>query len=100
MRVDVVASYRRYRSSHWLYDNPQRFEDQNILNVPNAMAYFINLFAFMESADYILRSLVCTLQFSETPLNFCIALVGSQFYDMLLFALGLGSYQSRFPTSR
>ena len=21
---------------HWLYDNPQRFEDQNILNVPNA----------------------------------------------------------------
>ena len=32
----VVASYRRYRSSHWLYDSPQRFEDQNILNVPNA----------------------------------------------------------------
>ena len=32
----VVASYRRFRSSHWLYDNPQRFEDQNILNVPNA----------------------------------------------------------------
>ena len=26
----------RYTSSHWLYDNPQRFEDQNILNVPNA----------------------------------------------------------------
>ena len=25
----VVASYR-------LYDSPQRFEDQNILNVPNA----------------------------------------------------------------
>ena len=36
MRVAVVASYRRYRSSHWLYDNPQRFEDQNILNVSNA----------------------------------------------------------------
>ena len=36
MCVAVVASYRRYRSSHWLYDNPQRFEDQNILNVPNA----------------------------------------------------------------
>ena len=35
-RVIVVASYRRYRSSHWLYDSPQRFEDQNILNVPNA----------------------------------------------------------------
>ena len=34
--VAVVASYRRYRSSHWLYDNPQHFEDQNILNVPNA----------------------------------------------------------------
>ena len=32
----VVASYRRYRSSHGLYDNLQRFEDQNILNVPNA----------------------------------------------------------------
>ena len=31
----VVASYRRYRSSHWLYDNPQRFEDQNIMNVTN-----------------------------------------------------------------
>ena len=29
-----VALYRRYRSSHWLYDNPLRFEDQNILNVP------------------------------------------------------------------
>ena len=29
------ASYRRYKSSHWLYDNPQRFEDQNILNLPN-----------------------------------------------------------------
>ena len=27
---------RGYRSSHWLYDNPHRFEDQNILNVPNA----------------------------------------------------------------
>ena len=36
VRVAVVASYRRYRPSHWLYDNPQRFEDQNILNVPNA----------------------------------------------------------------
>ena len=36
MRVGVVASYRRYKCSHWLYDNPQRFEDQNILNVPNA----------------------------------------------------------------
>ena len=35
MRVAVEASHRRYRSSHWLYDNPQRFEDQNILNVPN-----------------------------------------------------------------
>ena len=35
VRVDVVASYRQYRSSHWLHDNPQRFEDQNILNVPN-----------------------------------------------------------------
>ena len=30
VRVAVVASYRRYRSSHWLYDNPQHF-DQNIL---------------------------------------------------------------------
>ena len=36
VRVAVVASYRRYRSSHWLYDNPQRFEGQNILNVPKA----------------------------------------------------------------
>ena len=36
VHVAVVASYRWYRSSHWLYDNPQRFEDQNILNVPNA----------------------------------------------------------------
>ena len=36
MRVAVVASYRGYRSSHWLYDNPQRLEGQNILNVPNA----------------------------------------------------------------
>ena len=36
MRLAVVASYRRYRSSHWLYDNLQRFEDQEILNVPNA----------------------------------------------------------------
>ena len=33
MHVSLVASYRRYRSSHWLYDNPQRFEDQNIQNV-------------------------------------------------------------------
>ena len=32
----VVASYRWYISSHWLYDNPQRFEDQNILNILNA----------------------------------------------------------------
>ena len=24
-----------YISSHWLYDKPQRFEDQNILNVPS-----------------------------------------------------------------
>ena len=31
--VAVVVPYRRYRSSHWLYDNPQRIEDQNILNV-------------------------------------------------------------------
>ena len=31
-----MESYRWYRYSHWLYDNPQRFEDQNILNVPNA----------------------------------------------------------------
>ena len=38
MRVAVVASYRRYRSSHWIYDNPQRFEDQNILNVPNVLS--------------------------------------------------------------
>ena len=36
VRVAVVASYRWYRSSHSLYDNPPRFEDQNILNVPNA----------------------------------------------------------------
>ena len=36
VHVAVVVSYRRYRSSHWLYDKPQRFEDQNILNVPNA----------------------------------------------------------------
>ena len=36
VRVAVVASYQRYRSRHWLCDNPQRFEDQNILNVPNA----------------------------------------------------------------
>ena len=28
VRVAVVASYRRYRSSHWFYDNLQRFEDQ------------------------------------------------------------------------
>ena len=34
--VVVVASYRWYRSSHWLYNKPQRFEAQNILNVPNA----------------------------------------------------------------
>ena len=34
--VGERASYRRHRSSHWLYDNPQRFEDQNILNAPNA----------------------------------------------------------------
>ena len=34
MRVADVASYRRYRSSHWLYDNPQRFKDQNILKYP------------------------------------------------------------------
>ena len=27
---------RWYRYSHWLYDNPQGFEDQNILNVPDA----------------------------------------------------------------
>ena len=46
------------------------------------MAYFINLFAFMESSDCRLCSLVSTLQFSETPLNFCIALGGTQFYDM------------------
>ena len=39
--VAVVASYRRYRSSHWLYNNPQRFEDQNILNVPNANILYI-----------------------------------------------------------
>ena len=32
----VVASHRWYRFRHWLYDNPQRFEDQNILNVLNA----------------------------------------------------------------
>ena len=32
----LVASYRRYRSSHWLSDNTQRFEEQNILYVPNA----------------------------------------------------------------
>ena len=25
---------RWYRSSHWLYDNPQRFEDKNILMYP------------------------------------------------------------------
>ena len=31
-----IFSYGRYRSSQWLYDNPQRFEDHNILNVPNA----------------------------------------------------------------
>ena len=35
VRVSVVTSYRRYRSSHGLYDNPERFKDQNILNVPN-----------------------------------------------------------------
>ena len=35
VHVAAVASYRRYISSHWLYDNPQHFEDQNILNVPN-----------------------------------------------------------------
>ena len=34
--MTVVASYRRYRSSHRLYDNLQGFEDQNILNVPIA----------------------------------------------------------------
>ena len=28
------------KSSHWLYDNPQRFEDQNILNVPNANSLY------------------------------------------------------------
>ena len=39
VRVAVVAIYRRYRSSHWLYDNPQCFEDQNILNVPNASIF-------------------------------------------------------------
>ena len=33
---DMVGVTRRYRSSHGLYDNPQRFKDQNILNVPNA----------------------------------------------------------------
>ena len=27
MRVGVVVSYRRYRSSYWLYNNSQRFED-------------------------------------------------------------------------
>ena len=43
--VIVVASYRRYRSSHWLYDSPQRLEDQNILNVPNAnILYTGNLY--------------------------------------------------------
>ena len=46
------------------------------------MAYFINLFTFMESSDCRLRSLVSTLQFSETPLNFCFSLVGTQFQDM------------------
>ena len=34
LQVDVC--YVPGRSSHWLYDYPQCFEDQNILNVPNA----------------------------------------------------------------
>ena len=43
VRVAVVASYRRYTPSHRLYDTPQRFEDQNILNVPNAnILYTVN----------------------------------------------------------
>ena len=28
-------------SSHWIYDNPQRFEDQNILNVPNQCEHLV-----------------------------------------------------------
>ena len=27
----------------WLYDNPKRFEDQNILNVPNASILYLAL---------------------------------------------------------
>ena len=46
------------------------------------MAYFINLFAYMESSDCRLHSLVSTLQINETHLNLCNALVGVQFYDM------------------
>ena len=32
VRVAMVASHMWCRSSHWFYDNPQRFEDQDILN--------------------------------------------------------------------
>ena len=38
--VAVLASYRRYRYSHCLYDNTQRFKDQNILNVPKASIFY------------------------------------------------------------
>ena len=52
VRVAVVGSYRWYRSSHGLYDNPQRFEDQNIMNVPNAnILYTVTLASDVLKAD-------------------------------------------------
>ena len=37
----MVASCSGYRSSHWLYNNPQHFEDQNISNVPIASILYL-----------------------------------------------------------
>ena len=49
----VVASYRRYKSRHWLYDIPQRFEDQNILNVHNASILYITQVAGTLASDVL-----------------------------------------------